>query len=208
MDITRVTTRLKRRRVKPGHRCVSKGGFMKLMKLFMAGITILLLASCYEMKEDKKGRTVKVNKLTGEMFVIEDDKIIKLKGEKEVKAEQEAAKQLGEPKRWPEIPLNVAGGTNARFITKWNDGNMYYQFFIDKNLRGKGNYFARLTIQLHDNASFLIEEIPVPVSNMTGSLGLDGKTVESMEYKGQIPMSDETYKKISEWNVSWAGFNK
>lgn len=84
---------------------------------------------------------------------------------------------------------------------------MYYQFFIDKNLRDKGNYLARLSIQLHDNAQFLIEEIPVSVSSMTGSLGLDGKTVESMEYKGQKPMTEEVYKKISEWNVTWAGFN-
>jgi hypothetical protein len=181
---------------------------MRSVKVLMVFITLSVLAGCYEMKQDDKGRTVKVNKITGELSVIEGDKIIKLKGEKEVKAEQEAAKKLGETKRWPEIPLTIAEGVNARLVTKWSDGIMYYQFFIDKNLRGKGNYFARLTIQLHDSASFLIEEIPVPVSNLTGSVGLDGKTIESMEYKGQKPLSEDTYKKISEWNVSWAGFNK
>lgn len=180
---------------------------MKFMKLLVIVIVLSVAAGCYEMKQDDKGRTVKVNKITGDISVIEGDKIIKLKGEKEVKAEQEAAKKLGDAKRWPEVNLAIANGTNARLVTKWNDGIMYYQFFIDKNLRGKGNYLARVSIQLHDNASFLIEEIPVSVSSMTGSLGIDGKTIESMEYKGQRLMTEETYKKISEWNVTWSGFN-
>lgn len=180
---------------------------MNHLKSSVIVVALLVLAGCYEMKQDDKGRTVKVNKITGELSVIDGDKIIKLKNEKEVKAEQEEAKKLGDAKRWPEVSLAIANGTNARLVTKWNDGIMYYQFFIDKNLRDKGNYLARLSIQLHDNAQFLIEEIPVSVSSMTGSLGLDGKTVESMEYKGQKPMTEEVYKKISEWNVTWAGFN-
>jgi len=160
------------------------------------------------MKQDEKGRTVKINKITGEVSVIEGDRILKLKDENDIKAEQDASKKLGDAKVWPEIPLSIAGGAKARLITKWSDGNLYYQFFVDKNLRGKGNYFANLTIQLHDNASFLIKDIPVPVSSMTGQVGVDGKTIESMEVKGQMPIGEATYKKIMEWNVVWAGFDK
>jgi len=181
---------------------------MKLRLISIAIAAAVCLNGCYEMKQDEKGRTVKVNKLTGDISVIEGDKIIKLKTEKEVKAEQEAAKKLDEAKRWPEGPLTVAGGSTAKFITKWSDGVMYYQLFVDKNLRGKGNYFARINIQLHDNASFLVEEISVPVSSMTGMVGLDGKTIESMESKGQKAMTDEMYKKISDVNYTWSGFDK
>lgn len=176
--------------------------------LFMTIGLSLVLAGCYEMKHDDKGRTVKINKITGEVSVIEGDKIIKLKDEKDAKAEQEATRKLGEPKVWANIPLSIVGGANARLITKWSDGNIYFQFFVDKNLRGKGKYFANLNVQLHDNAEFLIEEIPIPVSSMTGQVGADGKIIESMEYKGKKPMSEDTYKKLKIWNVTWAGFDK
>lgn len=181
---------------------------MKPLQLFSVIITVSVCAGCYEVKQDDKGRTVKVNKLTGELSVIEGDKILKLKGEKEVKAEQEAANKLSYPRTWPDITLSIGDVTIAKLITKWSEGIMYYQFFTDKNLRGKGYYFANLSIQLNDNASFLIEEIQIPLSSMTGQLGLDGKTIESMEHKGQKPMSEETYKKITGWNVTWSGFNK
>ena len=183
-----------------------KGGNMKLIPLlFFMFIILPVIVGCYEMKQDDKGRTVKINRITGAVSVIDGDKIVKLKDENDIKAE---TKKLGEPKTWPVIHLSIVGGANASLITKWSDGNIYYQFFVDKNLRDKGNYYATLNIQLHDNAAFLIEEIPLPVSSMTGRLGANGKIIESMEYKGQKSMSEDKYKKIKEWNVTWAGFDK
>lgn len=181
---------------------------MKNRHCILAVVATILLSSCYEVKQDEKGRTIKVNRLTGEVSVIEGDKIITLKTNKDVKADQEAAKRLGAAKKWREIDLNIAGGTTANLVTKWSDGIMYYQFFVNKNLRGKGDNRAQLTIQLEDNASFLIEEISVPISAMTGTVGSDGKTVETMEHKSQRPMGEETYSRLTEWNVAWRGFDK
>lgn len=81
---------------------------MNHLKSSVIVVALLVLAGCYEMKQDDKGRTVKVNKITGELSVIDGDKIIKLKNEKEVKAEQEEAKKLGDAKRWPEVSLAIA----------------------------------------------------------------------------------------------------
>ena len=181
---------------------------MKFKGLIFLVTLLLLIAGCYEMKQDEKGRTVKINKITGEVSVIDGNRILKLKDENDIKAEQEATKKLEEAKTWPDVTLLITGGAKASLITKWSDGNIYYQFFVDKNLRDKGNYFANLTIQLFDNASFLIQDIPVSVSSMTGQVGLDVKTIESMVFKGQMPMNEETYKRIKEWNVVWAGFDK
>lgn len=181
---------------------------MRSRKLLALVILVLLIVGCYEMKQDEKGRTIKINKITGEVSVIDGDKILKLKDENDIKAEHEATKKLGDAKTLREIPLSIDGVANSRLITKWSDGNLYYQFFVDKNLRGKGSTFARLTIQLFDNAAFLIEQIPVPLSSMTGLLGADNKTIDSMEYKGQLPMGKDTYNKINEWDVIWSGFNK
>jgi hypothetical protein len=171
-------------------------------------ILSLIVTGCYETKQDDKGRTVKINKITGEVSIIDGDKILKPKEEKDLKAQQEATKKLGEPKVWAQLDLSIIGGVKARLITKWSDGNIYYQFFLDKNLRGKVNSFAKFNVQLHDGAEFLIEEIPIPALSMTGRLGEDLKTIESMEYKGRKPMSEETYKIIKIWNVTWVGFDK
>lgn len=172
--------------------------------LFFMVIILPIIVGCYEMKQDDKGRTVKINRITGEVSVIDGDKIVKLKDENDIKAE---TKKLGEPHKWLTIPLPVASGINASLITKWSDGNIYYQFFVDKNLRGKGNYYATFTILLQDSNAFLIEDISLPVSSMTGMLGADGKAINSMQFKGQRPMSEDKYKQITEWKVEWSGFD-
>jgi hypothetical protein len=179
---------------------------MKFRTFLFLIIVFLLIAGCYDMKQDEKGRTIKINKITGEVSVIEGDKIIRLKNENDIKVEQKAVKELEEAKTWPEIPILETGDTKARLITKWSDGNLYYQFYINKNLRDngkRGDVVVKFTIELFDNASFLIEKIPVNVSRMTGAVGSDNKTIELMEFKDQMPMNDDTYKKIKEWNVTW-----
>jgi hypothetical protein len=181
---------------------------MKLKGLALLIMTVFLITSCYEMKQDDKGRTVKINKITGEVSVIEGNRIVKLKDENAIKAEHKAAQKLGETKVWSGVTLPIAGGVNATLMTKWSDGNMYYQFFVDKNLRGKGSYYANLTVLLHDESAFMVEKISVPISSMTGVVGGDGETIKSMQYKGQEPMSEDKYRKIREWTVRWAGFDK
>lgn len=181
---------------------------MKLKKLLFLVALVPLIIGCYELKQDEKGRTVKINKITGEVFVIEGNRIVKLKDESDIKAEQEATKKLSEAKTWPETTLQKFDGAKLRLITKWSDGNLCYQFFVDKNLRAKGDYHAGLSVRLYDNASFLIKEIDLPVPDMTGRIGLDGKTITSMESYGQIPMNSELYKKIKSWKVAWYGFDE
>ncbi|MGA9112014.1 MAG: hypothetical protein WB290_17160 [Smithella sp.] len=178
---------------------------MKLKILLSVVIAISLLTGCYDTKQDEKGRTVKINKITGEMSVIDGDKIIKLKTENEIKAEQKAAEELGESKTWPTIPI-LNKYTNVILKTKWSDGNIYYQIHVDKNLRDIADYNAVLLIELYDTQSFLIQKIPVDVRIMAGVVGADGTTIEAMEYKDQIPMSEDVYKKMAVWNVLWSGF--
>jgi hypothetical protein len=180
---------------------------MKLKLLLSVVIAIAITIGCYDSKQDEKGRTVKINRITGEMYVIDGDKVIKLKTEKEVKAEQEAAKQLGESKTWPAI-LILNRYANTTLKTKWNDGNIYYQLYVDKNLRDiANNYNAELTIELYDSESFLIRKIPVRVNSMVVAVDSDGKTIEEMQYKGNMSMSEDAYKKIKKWDVVWSGFN-
>ncbi|MGA2780784.1 MAG: hypothetical protein ABSF13_02560 [Smithella sp.] len=178
---------------------------MKLKLLLSVVIAIAITIGCYDSKQDEKGRTVRINRITGEMYVIDGDKIIKLKTEKEVKAEQEADKQLGESKTWPAIPI-LNRYANTTLKTKWSDGNIYYQLYLDKNLGDIAKYNAELTIELYDSESFLIRKIPVRVNNMVSAVDSNGSTIESMQYKEKMPMSENAYKKIERWDVIWSGF--
>lgn len=179
---------------------------MKLKLLLSVVIAIAILTGCYDTKVDEKGRIVKINRITGELSVIDGDKIIQLKTEKEAKVEQEAAEQLGESKEWPAIPiLNKYASTTLK--TKWSDGNIYYQLYVDKNLKDVANYNSVLTIELYDSESFLIRKIPVRANSMVNAVDSNGKTFEEMQYKGQMPMSEDVYKKIKKWDVIWSGFS-
>ncbi len=181
------------------------GGIMKLFAL-SAGAVLVMVVGCYEMKQDEKGRTVKLNKLTGELSIVDGDRIVKLRDENDIKAQQMVTTKLGEAMRWPSVSLAIGGGLNANLITKWSNGILYYQFFVDKNLRGRSD-FAQLKIHLQDDAQFIIEQIPVNVSIMTGVVNEDGRTIGSMQYKGQLYMSEDVYRKIAGWTVSYSGFN-
>jgi hypothetical protein len=181
---------------------------MKLRPLlFFMVILLSVIVGCYEMNKDDKGRTVKINKITGAVSVIDGDKIVKLKDENDIRAE---AEELRVPKTWRVIPLYLSkvGDTKAYLITKWSDGNIYYQFLIDKNIRDKGYYYSTFNIQFLDSAEFLIEEIHLSLSSLTDMLGEDDKTIKFMEHKGQKPMSNDKYKQITDWNVTWSGFDK
>lgn len=112
---------------------------MNRLFLLLLALCVTLMAGGYDMKQDDKGRTVRINKITGEVSVIEGDKLVKLKDEKALQAEQEAKRKLGDAKVWPAVALPIAGGANAKLVTKWSDGVFYYQFFVDKNLRRSGN---------------------------------------------------------------------
>jgi hypothetical protein len=179
---------------------------MKLQSLLSVVVAFAVLTGCYDTKQDAKGRTVKINRFTGEMSVIDGDKIIKLKTEKDVKAEQEATEQLGESMTWTAIPiLNKYANTTLK--TKWSDGNIYYQLYIDKNLRDIANYNAELAIELYDTESFIIRAITVRVNRMVVAVDSDGRTIDAMQYKEKMSMSENAYKKIVKWDIIWSGFN-
>ena len=103
---------------------------MKFKLILLLFLSVLFLNGCYDTKQDKNGRIIKVNKFTGEISVIDGDKVLKLKSDDEIKAEQDEAKKLGEPHIWPSQRLTIAGGAIASFTTKWSDGNLYYKGYL------------------------------------------------------------------------------
>ena len=181
---------------------------MKICLNIVSMIIILVLAGCglYETKEDKQGRTIRVNRITGEVAIIEGDKIVRVKNEKEVAEEKKREDALATAKEWE--MLSVMNQYPINLKTKWSDGMTSYQIKINGNLRQKSSYYSRITIIFKDNEGFRITSIPIEASRLTGELGFDNKTIEQMEFSEQIPMSINDYRRIATWDVAWAGFNK
>ncbi len=178
---------------------------MKLKLFLFVAIVVLLAAGCYDARQDNNGRIIRVNRLTGDVCVIEGNKIIKLKTEKEMKEEQEAARQLSTPKEWAAVPI-LNNYANVSLKTKWESGHMYYQLDVNRNLKEIANYGALLTVELYDSESFPVRKIPVYANSMVVAMNPEGKTVDAMQLTEKMPMSEEMYRKIQKWDVIWSGF--
>ena len=174
---------------------------MKVNMLLPAAIVILLMAGCYDARQDKEGRTIRVNRITGEVYAVEGDKIVKLKTEKEAAADPAASKE------WAAIPI-LNHYAKVSLKTKWDNGSIFYQIDVDRNLREMAGYNAFLTIELYDGESFLLRKFSVTPASMVMAVNPDGSTGNEMQYKGTMQMNRDLYEKIQKWDVIWSGFNK
>src|SRR5262245_2789159 len=79
--------------------------FVTLLAFSLAGCD--QLGGRYELSKDSKGRTIRLDKRTGEMVIVDGDKIVSLKEASEVdRKEKEETTKVGEFKYWPPLQLD------------------------------------------------------------------------------------------------------
>lgn len=100
--------------------------------LFVVPLAAFLLIGCdqigsrYELSKDQKGRTLRLDKRTGEIAIIEDDKIVSLKDAKDIEHRQkEASDRVGKFKYWPAQDLEQFK-IRVNLTAVWRDGQMLY----------------------------------------------------------------------------------
>lgn len=83
----------------------------------------------YEISKDPSGRTVRLDKKTGEIAVIEGEEIKILKDPKTLEKEKESHRALSKPRFWPAVENQ---NLNVRFTlkTSWREGQMFYQLAL------------------------------------------------------------------------------
>lgn len=179
-----------------------------MLRLNILLITSLLVfvagCSLYDTKEDKQGRTIRVNKVTGEVSIIDGDKLVKVKSEKEVIQEKSKDDALSTTVKWDDSTF--LNNIPVSFMSKWADSMMSYKLIIKNNIRPKSNYYSRINIELKDKEGFKILDIPIPVNTLTGNLGEDNKTIVQMELSDRVSLSKDDYKRIGSWGLTWSGF--
>src|SRR5437773_6332151 len=78
----------------------------------------------YTLSKDASGRTIRLDKQTGEIAIVDGLEIRPLKNATQATAERAAkGKELEEPKSWPDVDIPQIGA-RASLSTAWRDGKM------------------------------------------------------------------------------------
>lgn len=182
----------------------------------------------FEIKQDVQGRTVRLDKRTGEVSVLQGQEMNRVLSPEEVEAkrandeeqsqreqQEERAKlaTLAEMKNWG--PVNGTGfgkGVTFELATKWepgqDGGKMYFKLVgrpawaIRKAQRTSKAWAPAITILLQDSDGFVRKSVVVPLFTMSDIVGPDGKPMQ-VEYQGTETYQRDEYAKIGGWNISW-----
>lgn len=111
---------------------------MSILRIALS-LVLVSLIGCgendhYEISKDPTGRTVRLDKKTGQIAVIEGDEIKILKDPKILEKEKDTQKILAKPKYWDAVDVR---NLNVKFVlkTSWRDGEMFYDlslYHLDK----------------------------------------------------------------------------
>lgn len=176
----------------------------------------LLTSSCtrYEVKQDKDGRTIRLDHWTGDVTILIGDTMVKMKTPEEQKLQEEAEKQktasLNTPRTMPPIPIPQLGNVSATLRTVWRDGTLNYQFIIApeskvlRDARASG-YGRSFTLIFYDDQGFKIKSIDVRLNSMSETVDEHGKPLW-LDMDDSEFCTAEDYGRIRSWNVLWSGF--
>jgi hypothetical protein len=172
----------------------------------------------YELKQDNSGRTVRLDKQTGEIAVLQgdalkpvlsavDQKAADERRQLEESAQRAKVAQLGVPKVYPSQEFAQIGVKAATVYTMWRDGKLYFQLQMTptppKLFPTWGFGLSRFRIAFRDANGFQLISEPIPTAdlmNITDNNGNSG----GMYANWSIPLSQEIYVSIAAWTISWA----
>jgi hypothetical protein len=178
----------------------------------------LLLSSCdqltsnrFELAKDTQGRTIRLDRKTGEVALIDSERIVNVKTAKEVEEQEKAeATILAMPKDWRNVSYPALGGVTGTLKTSWRDGQMLYQFTIapiSEQLaappsQGVLGFVPTLIVLLYDPNGFKVGEINLPLNQMTRGVDDKGKP-QALSADGSIAISKSNYRSAAFWILNW-----
>lgn len=181
------------------------------MKVIFVIAFTALLSSCsdsnrYEMSKDTKGRTVRLDKRTGEIAVIGDDKVTVLKGQADLTFDRLTTSLQEAPKEWP--LMSVPQIADVELKTSWSDEKLNYIFRAGEltpkilDARKKSYINHSFTIYLYDKNDFKIKSFEIPLATLVGSRNEKGEVI-ILSINDSIPITSAQYSKVTSWNVAW-----
>jgi hypothetical protein len=178
-------------------------------------LCVLALAGCaatnrYELSKDNAGRLVRLDTQTGEVMLIEGDRLTPITGASVAQAgaqlPQVALPQGG--KSWPTLAMPQLGSTSAALTSHWRDGKLHYVlelYPLSKRLRlvQSGYYInSSFSMTLSDTAGKQMARVDLPASQLARVTG-SSRNVEELSAEGDIPMTKEEYDTLAAWRLLW-----
>lgn len=156
----------------------------------------------WELKEDHSGRMFRIDKWLGDVTVVSENSLVKLRTSDELAA---AAK----PQTWPDINLMQPLRITASLKTAWRDGQLHYKLLITPS-NNKGDLKEQLrskitsfTLALSDSGGFRLLSLTVPLARMV-SLVDDAGVADKLEAQSAESCSFECHSALRLWNVAWS----
>jgi hypothetical protein len=159
----------------------------------------------YEVLETKDGRTVRLDKRTGQLATVVEGRLVPIQP---LVFQEDSI--LSRTKHWPNdtLPIDKDSNVVASLTTKWVDGLLYYNFdiapasAIAKNVSSSFGVERRFTLVFSDGDGFEVLRVPVPFSEIARRVGAKGK-VEGLSASGSVSCPEEIYRRIAARNFRW-----
>jgi hypothetical protein len=159
------------------------------------------------LKEDAGGRTVRLNKRTGEVIVIAGDKLTRLRDPSLVEAEERRQKgedsALATPHRWPRDSQPVLGVDSMMLTTAYRDGALHYRLLIHPIPAGYATSKSEMPFELQfmDEGGLLLGSTDLARSNLTRLVDRTGP--RGLEANGSVIMAADSYRLFKQWALPW-----
>jgi hypothetical protein len=157
----------------------------------------------YELRPDKSGNIVRLNRLTGAVATIIGDKLVV--AEKPMKLSATKAHE------WKSVTIEDLGNLQLKVTTMWRDDCLLYRVDASPFSEQIRKAFedpltrAKLRVLFDDENGFEIATVDVEIKDVARIV--DGKGgFSEIERKGSVPLSFGAYSQIHSMNVAWNGF--
>ena len=165
----------------------------------------------YELKQDSAGRTIRLDKQTGDIALVEAGKVTPIPSEVQLRQEQLVQQAriaaLSAPKFFPPLPMEAIGGKTATVSTMWRDGKLHFQLvFIPPPRRSSQSFGIGLSafrVSFYDANGFAIAEEPIPTQELAYISDEKGHVIINMTANWAFPLSQDAYESITGWNLNW-----
>jgi hypothetical protein len=166
----------------------------------------------YTVTKDSEGRTIRLNKSSGEVVVIEGDRMLVPKSKEEVEAEKKAnesklreqKEKLANRREWDQSMILK---TRVTLNTIYLGSQMRFKLVFE-NLPEKweeSSYVTRPFTLIFLKNGIEVFSQPLNRSDFARIVDDSQKNVKyGLSYDGSIPMTPEEYEMLGGWTISWS----
>lgn len=179
--------------------------------VFLISITFV---SCkrnrYELVKDDRGRVVRLDKETGEIVIVQNEKMVPVKTPEQQETETAAARAreeaLSAPKQWSDQEFKQIGITKASLTTRWVDGTLWYKFEMQPIPKGiNENYLpsqAPFTLTFNDKSGFELIKINLYQFSFSTYVDEDRKPI-ALAANSSVLCTRGVYEELAGWGLTW-----